>query len=307
MGFDIIFINLGTIKTRITMKKLDISNTLVLGLILSFALTEPGHAQTYCVVPPSLNGPYTGITNVTLANLNYTSPGPEDSISYNDYTSVDTANLVQGDAYPVAITTVHTLLGVFSDYLNTRVWIDWNQDGDFEDANEEAAAWDSLLYGLFEATITVPANAAEGTTRMRVYEDMLIIDGHEWPHPCGYSVYPANPLGHYGECEDYTVMVSAPPAAGISRQQYSPDILTIYSNLDGSFVIGFELSKLADVSLELYSVLGQKLKTVISNEAMTGKHFRNVDKADLGKISSSLIFVRLKVNNDSYTEKVVVF
>ncbi len=72
------------------------------------------------------------------------------------------------------------------------VWIDYNQDGDFDDAGEQvftkAASKDASANGSF----TVPASATTGTTRMRVSMKYNGI-----PTPCETF--------SYGEVEDYTV------------------------------------------------------------------------------------------------------
>jgi hypothetical protein len=57
-----------------------------------------------------------------------------------------------------------------------------------------------------KAKFKIPADAATGITRMRVYEDMEENDGHITPNPCGY-LNSSNQLGQHGECEDYAINV----------------------------------------------------------------------------------------------------
>ncbi len=75
-----------------------------------------------------------------------------------------------------------------------KVWIDWNQDGDFSDAGELVVACRNS-YGRWYG-IHVPADASPGATRMRV---AMKYGGY--PQPCG-SV-------GYGEVEDYTIYVNS--------------------------------------------------------------------------------------------------
>ncbi len=89
-----------------------------------------------------------------------------------------------------------------------RIWVDWNQDGDFVDAGEDVWNSGTSGTGVFTGSVTVPMTAIPGITRMRVR--------------CQYAAVPADPcaLVSYGEAEDYDFNVialtpcSAPPTAG---------------------------------------------------------------------------------------------
>src|SRR5690606_28005200 len=81
------------------------------------------------------------------------------------------------------------------------VYIDWNQDGDFNDANEVYSAG-SVNSSTGEdakqavTQIAVPYHALAGATRMRVQKL--------------YNTASSNPCsgGNYGQTEDYTVIVT---------------------------------------------------------------------------------------------------
>ena len=75
------------------------------------------------------------------------------------------------------------------------VFIDWNRDGDFTDAGETAFTQAPTQATPITGTITVPAGAAQGATRMRV--------------SLKYNAAPtACESFQYGEVEDYIVNVS---------------------------------------------------------------------------------------------------
>jgi len=106
---------------------------------------------------------------------------------YADY-SVDAAIQLQPGANAITLTPGFR----WSSYTERwRVWIDWNQDGEF--ANDELVL-SATSRSTVNGSITVPDNAAAGETRMRV-----ALRYGSYPAPCG-SFY-------YGEVEDYTVIM----------------------------------------------------------------------------------------------------
>lgn len=76
-----------------------------------------------------------------------------------------------------------------------RVYIDWNQDGDFLDFKELAASVGIKNNGDIKTYITVPTNAVLGTTRMRV----MMKKGARPTSSC--ELFP------FGEVEDYSIQV----------------------------------------------------------------------------------------------------
>ncbi len=116
---------------------------------------------------------------------------------YSDHTSIST-NLSKGASNTITITPTWPGSTFREGY---SVWIDYNQDGDFEDAGEQvwtqARTQDSPVSGSF----TVPSTATNGATRMRVSMRYNTI-----PSPCGSF--------NYGEVEDYTVNIQAGGGTG---------------------------------------------------------------------------------------------
>jgi hypothetical protein len=106
------------------------------------------------------------------------------------------------------------------------VWIDWNQDEDFDDAGENVGC----AYSTPEVTtfaITVPEDALEGPTRMRI---RLKYFNADCGTPCGTTTY--------GEVEDYTVVINnttiswltvSPLSGTVPGQGTSPVTLTFDS------------------------------------------------------------------------------
>jgi hypothetical protein len=99
------------------------------------------------------------------------------------------------------------------------VWVDWNQDRDFDDAGEAIAVNGSPGAGPYTATISPPVNAVLGETRMRIR-----VTKDEIPQPCGRQVY--------GEVEDYTVEVVNYCEASAGCGQYINRVQ--FANIDNS-------------------------------------------------------------------------
>lgn len=78
------------------------------------------------------------------------------------------------------------------------VWIDWNQDCDFDDTGEAFDLGAIINDGTISTSIEVPSNALLGVTTMRVIEQNNIDPGSCDPHP-----------NNYGETEDYSVNIIA--------------------------------------------------------------------------------------------------
>ncbi len=142
------------------------------------------------------------INAVQLNDLNHQSGKDQ----YGDYTA-QVATLEKGANYPMTITSsVHWV----DEAMNYKVWIDFNHNGVFE-TNETvlSVANPNTGFGLFEdianGVISIPANAQNGPTRMRVS-----MAADEEPTPCGNH--------DKGEVNDFTVNITgqATPLASIS-------------------------------------------------------------------------------------------
>ncbi|WP_045113256.1 GEVED domain-containing protein [Microscilla marina] len=164
----------------------------------------------YCT--PATQNDFTSIRRVQLANIDHATEGfPANG--YADHTSVLT-ELTQGQSFQLTVTPWHTR----SDNIGVGVWIDWNQDGDFDDAGEQVM----MQKGRFKevkAMIQVPTNAVRDiATRMRVRLNYRV---GENPQACGNDNF-------IGETEDYSVVVineaiveQAPVASFTSEVNYT--------------------------------------------------------------------------------------
>lgn len=139
-----------------------------------------------------------GITNVSFSSINNTT-------IYND------AAMNNFTCSRIAVLNVSTLysLSVTVGPVNTqwvRAYIDYNNDGDFADANESIFS-PANGTGTLTGNFTVPASLPVYNTlvRMRVITDFL----NTTPGSC------TTPL-QYGQVEEYGVVVIPPPAVQVS-------------------------------------------------------------------------------------------
>ena len=126
------------------------------------------------------------IIGVQVGTINNTGTGCS---KYADYTSMLTI-MVIGTGYPITVTN-----GVPYSADQCGIWVDWNRDEDFSDAGETISVAGSPGYGPYTATITPPAGAVAGNTRMRIR-----ITWTGAVSPCGTA--------SYGEVEDYTIVIT---------------------------------------------------------------------------------------------------
>ena len=124
------------------------------------------------------------VTVGSIDNPSTCSPG-----GYHNYTNLHTIIEI-GSGYPVSVTNGNV------SYTNDQcgIWVDWNNDFDFEDADEQIVVSGTPGTGPYNATITPPAGTLLGDVRMRI---RITRDGAVTP--CG--------INGYGEVEDYLLRI----------------------------------------------------------------------------------------------------
>jgi len=146
---------------------------------------EPPLVAEYCDSRGN-NTSYEWVESVKIGSYSWNS-GRSDA-GYTDHTDGAAADLRKD--WPVSLVLEPGFR--YGSYIeHWRVWVDWNQDGTFAD--------DELLYSgsssrTITTSITVPATAASGVTRMRV--SMKYGSGAQ---PCGIFTY--------GEVEDFSANI----------------------------------------------------------------------------------------------------
>jgi PKD repeat protein len=113
--------------------------------------------------------------------------------SYNNYTDNLVMNMTFGASYNLDVLRLTN-----SNSINYKAWVDWNIDGDFDDAGEEILSSGTITGLSASTTFTVPniANSFEGKTRMRIGASY----GSFSNTPCG--------VNQVGEFEDYAIVLA---------------------------------------------------------------------------------------------------
>lgn len=140
-------------------------------------------SRSYCDAKGGGNDEY--IARVQFSNIDNSSNYSD----YSDFTS-EVAEIEGGQSYELTVT------GGASTYPQDYcvAFIDWNNDGDFEDEGETIDFPNSPSSGPYVTQVNVPTSAASTITRLRVRTAY-----GEKPGPCGTT--------GYGETEDYSVNV----------------------------------------------------------------------------------------------------
>lgn len=141
---------------------------------------------------------YIGITNVTIGTINNTTGYQNNSPAYNYYSNLST-DVEIGQSYTLYVTYKDD--GSPYNPGKIGVWVDWNNDGDFSDANEFIGIESNVANNAQKSfTITVPNGTTSGTKRLRIrsaFNEETVTSSD------------ACTVLEYGETEDYNLEVIA--------------------------------------------------------------------------------------------------
>ena len=228
-------------------------------------VTTLSNTVTYCTSQGNnTNDEY--IDRVQLGSINNLSGN---NGGYANFTSISTS-LTKGSSNTITITPRWTGRTYSEAY---RVWIDYNQDGDFNDSGEQVYSRSRTTASSVSGSFTVPTSAISGATRMRVS-----------------MKYNANPTScetfTYGEVEDYTVIISNSVNQGITGDTgFDSSEMSIYPN-PAKHTLNISLVEANGKDYVIYNVMGQ----VVGKGSFT-------ENLDVSSLQSGVYM--LEVNTDS--------
>ena len=207
------------------------------------------NAVTYCASTSSSTADEK-IGKVVFGTINNTSTG---TAGYENFTALST-NVNRSSGYAITITPKWTSTVYSEGYA---VWIDYNKNGLFTDAGELVFSKATSTGVTATGTITIPATATLGATRMRV---SMKYNGT--PTSCETL--------SYGQVEDYTVNILAVGARLNDESTVNADFVSIslYPNPVSGAVLNIA-NAAAGAKYAIYNMLGQQLVNgTIENEAI---------------------------------------
>ena len=152
----------------------------------------------YCIPEGTNAGRHINNFSTTGGSENISNMGSGFSpAGYGDFYDTHSVAQEQGESVDFEV----DIIGGISGF---RIWVDWNQDGVF-DTTEEVAYASNGYANSHTGTITVPVDALEGDTRMRIVSHWLSTTGDVDPCETGFT---------YGEFEDYKFTVGEGTGGG---------------------------------------------------------------------------------------------
>ncbi|WP_147384195.1 GEVED domain-containing protein [Maribellus luteus] len=236
-------------------------------------VTDPP-INTYCE-SQSLSSSKEWIAEVVLGTINNASG----SSVYSDFTSVETS-LDAGSGYSISLTPGFSGK---SQREFWKVWIDFNQDSDFDDANEEV-----LSMANFKSTVVgniqIPADALPGTTRMRI-----AMKANAFPTACETF--------DRGEVEDYSVSIATNKSAVVSSVlDETTNNWLIYPNPAHSVL-----------NIQSQSTVPSEISIYQSNGVMVfqKEYLDATVQIDIRNLSDGVYFLQIKTQDDNFTTKFI--
>ena len=225
------------------------------------------------------------INGIVIADLSNTSGN---NGGYADYTHM-TANLSAGSTYNIILYTGYSGRAYKEVYA---IWIDYNQDGEFDESTELAFTGETR-YSSFTGSLTVPADALSGTTRMRVS-----MKYNKVATPCEVFTY--------GEVEDYTVNISSGKST-IALSSVNPININVKAKIYPNPANGITTLELLsdDMTSVSYKLIDLQGRTILAKDDIQVNGYQE-EKIDVQSMKSGIYFMMIYNNEISESYKLIV-
>ncbi len=226
------------------------------------------------------------ISNVTLGSLNNTSGDTQFAAPhYVYYNNLAAPNLVAGNTYTLSVS--HDPVSI--QYV--AVYIDYNQNNSFYDPGERVLQQTEMSLTVTNpsvASLTIPATAKQGITRMRVmvFED----DTYTSPNatPCTAD---ATGYLNWGETEDYNVKII--PSTGITEINKSNADIFYPNPSNGAIYVS---ESMIGSEIAIFNIEGKlKQHSIITNK-----------KIDISNMAPGQYIIKAISNNNVYSQHLTV-
>jgi hypothetical protein len=236
---------------------------------------------SYCATQGD-DASYEWIGRVTLDNYSNTS-GNNNGYALFTATGLEWA---RGAGYPFSLSpefSGQTYTEVF------RIWLDADQNGQFDDPAERLYQ-SSPTSTTVNGTLTVPASALPGLTRLRITMS--------WDNPA-----PACGPFDYGETEDYCVTVLDSLATGLSGVPATDLGLSVFPNpSDGTAFLTLSLPRSAEVALaEVFNAQGQRVAAIPLDRLPAGMSL--LPLSEVGGWPAGMYFIRVSALGETRSVK----
>lgn len=237
-------------------------------------VTTTTSSVTYCISKGN-NSSDEFIDRVKLGSINNLSGN---NGGYADFTSIST-NLQKGSSNTITITPKWSGSKYNEAY---RVWIDYNQNGSFDDPGELVYSRARTTATPISGSFTVPASALNGATRMRV--------------ALKYNAYPTSCESFaYGEVEDYTVIITNAMNQGIvnGEEGFTNAEISIYPN-PVTRTLNISMLEASGKDYLIYNAVGQViLKGVF------------VESIDVSNLSNGVYILQINTDKEQFRKRFI--
>ena len=219
------------------------------------------------------------IKKVQFGNINNSSSKE----GYGDFTHLGTT-LSKGQSYNITLEPGFS----WTQYTeHWRVWIDFNRDGDFDDAGEKVVEAQSAQ--IVQASISIPASAASGVTRMRIS-----MNRDQYAGPCMQFTN--------GEVEDYAVTIGNNVGDMVDDRSSNNDNNTlkakeiqVYPNPSNGLVqLNLSAFEGETMDIRVYNQIGQLIQQQ-TIEAISTAPFL----LDLKDVDKGVYFIHLQAKDET--------
>ena len=224
---------------------------------------------TYCTSQGN-NASNDRISRVVLGTINNSSTA---TTGYENFTAIST-NLVRGVSNALTITPFRSSTTRAEAY---RIWIDFNNDGDFLDTGEQVYNRTAISATSVSGSFTVPTTTTLGLKRMRI--------------SMKYNASPTScEIFARGQVEDYTVNITA---TARQEENTTAEVLVYPNPVEGNFLTVSESA--AAANYHIYNVVGQ--------EIAAGKVENN--EIYVGNITAGTYLIEFVINNETVVKRII--